>query len=156
MGSDRPLAVQILYTKRAEQFLHVRRKGTVERQTTLCYRMDEAKVRCVQRLPLEIQLLEQFALTFFARAAIDRIAEQRMADRGHVHPHLVGAPGLEPAFDQRRIASARSAASNGSPRACRRPAASTIAIFLRSCGERARGASTVPSACRGTPDTIAR
>ena len=34
--------------------------------------------------------------------------------------------------------------------------ADTIAIFFRFCGDRASGASTVPSACRGTPETIAR
>src|SRR6516164_35533 len=32
---------------------------------------------------------------------IDGVAEQRMADMGKVHPDLVGAPGLEPAGEQR-------------------------------------------------------
>ena len=34
--------------------------------------------------------------------AIDRIAEQRMADMGEMDPDLVRAPGLQPARDQRR------------------------------------------------------
>src|SRR5256885_16030326 len=37
-----------------------------------------------------------------SRAAVDRIADQRMTDRGHVDADLVGSPRFEPAFDQRR------------------------------------------------------
>ena len=35
------------------------------------------------------------------RAAIGRVADQRMADMGQMHADLMCAPGLEPAFDQR-------------------------------------------------------
>ena len=95
-----------------------------------------------------------------SRTAIDRVAEQRMADRRHVDPDLVGPAGFQPAFDQRRVAAAARAASSGLPRACRgRP--STIAIFLRLADERASGASTVPSAVlrharRRSPDSAGR
>ena len=34
-------------------------------------------------------------------AAIDRIADNRMADMGHMDADLMGASGLQPAFDQR-------------------------------------------------------
>src|SRR5262249_55400043 len=33
---------------------------------------------------------------------IDRITQERMPDRRQVHPDLVGAPGLQPAFDEAR------------------------------------------------------
>ena len=67
---------------------------------------------------------------FLARAAIDRIADQRMADRRHVDAHLVGAPGLEPAFDQRRVAQHVEPLPVGH-RALALARGSTIAIFLR-------------------------
>ena len=73
-----------------------------------------------------------------------------MADRGHVDAHLVGAAGLQPAFDQRRVAAATSSRFQCVTARLPRPP-STIAIFLRSCAERASGASTVPSAAFGTP-----
>ena len=36
-----------------------------------------------------------------AGAAIGRIADQGMAQMGQMHADLVGAPGFQPAFDQR-------------------------------------------------------
>ena len=36
-----------------------------------------------------------------AIAAILGIADQGMAQMGHMHPNLVGAPGFQPAFHQR-------------------------------------------------------
>src|SRR5262249_50628587 len=38
----------------------------------------------------------------FEAAAIDRVAEERMSDRGKVDADLVRAPGLEPAGDEAR------------------------------------------------------
>ena len=65
------------------------------------------KLRGVQRLALEIQIV-QATRDALVRPAIDRIAEQRMADRGHMDAHLVGPPGFQPAFDQRGVAAAAS------------------------------------------------
>ena len=42
-----------------------------------------------------------------AAAAVDGVADQRMPGEGHVHADLVGAPGLEPALDQRRAGALR-------------------------------------------------
>src|SRR5213075_1558143 len=87
-----PLAVLFLYTKCGEQFLHVRRKGTVKRQTTFRYGVDEAEVCGVQRLAFEVQLIEQISVNAFS-AAVDRVADQRMSDRRHVDPDLVSPAG---------------------------------------------------------------
>jgi len=48
--------------------------------------------------------MSRLFLSIESFAALDRVAEQRMADRGHVHAHLMRAPGFEPALDQRRVA----------------------------------------------------
>src|SRR4051794_10151897 len=84
----RALAIEILYTKCGEQFLHVRWKGAGERQTRFRYGVSEAKAGGVQRLAMEVQLIEQLSVNAFA-APVDRIAQQRVADRGHVDAHLV-------------------------------------------------------------------
>src|SRR6185369_781621 len=38
-----------------------------------------------------------------SRTAVDRVAEQGVADRGHVDADLVGTSSLQPAFDQRGV-----------------------------------------------------
>src|SRR5574343_432790 len=55
-------------------------------------RMDQAKPRRMQRLPWENR---QFGVV----APIDRIADQGVADRGHVDTNLMGSPGIERTFD---------------------------------------------------------
>ena len=55
----------------------------------------------VQGLSFETHTLEYVPM-FRTVTPIDWIAKQRMTDRGHVDPHLMRPPGLEPAFDQRR------------------------------------------------------
>ena len=81
-------------------------------------------------------------------STIDRVAEQGVADRRHVHAHLMRAPGFQPAFDQRGVAQRLRACGNASPRACR-PRRSRPSCG--SAGERASGASTVPAGGRGLP-----
>src|SRR4249919_1408352 len=66
-------------------------------------RMNEAKLRSVQGLAVKIEVVQYFAVRLCS-AAINRIAKQWMADRRHVDSHLVGPPGFESAFDQRRVA----------------------------------------------------
>ena len=115
--------------------------------------MDEAERGGVQRLALKIQSFQYLPMRR-PRPAIDRIAEQGMADRGHVDPDLVGASGFEPAFDQSGVAQRRDNSIVG-----HRPLAavpSTTAIFLRFAAERASGASIVPLGGTGRPATIAR
>ncbi len=126
---------------------------TLERQTVLRYRVGEPERRRVQRLPVKAEFVKQLAMSL-ARTAVDRVAEQRMSDRGHVDADLVGAAGFEAAFDQRGIAEDVFRFQCVTAR-LPRPSA-TIAIFLRLADERARGASIVPSAVFGTPETIAR
>ena len=67
---------------------------------------------------------------------------------------LVGAPGLEPALDQRGVTQGFEPGPVGD-RALAAPG-ETIAIFLRLVEERASGASTLPFGKRGMPLTIAR
>src|SRR6478672_9943807 len=61
--------------------------------------MREPKLRRVQRLSVKPKLLQYLAVRL-SGAAVDRVAKESMSDRSHVHPDLMGAPGLEPAFDQ--------------------------------------------------------
>src|SRR4051812_38891408 len=61
--------------------------------------MSEPEFSRVQRLAVKMQFLEELAVTPL-RAAIDRIAEQRVTHRRHVDTDLVSASCLEPAFDQ--------------------------------------------------------
>ena len=64
--------------------------------------MHEAKMRRVQRLTMKSQVFQQVTM-ILSRPAVNRVADQRMADRSHVDPHLVGPAGFQPAFDQRCI-----------------------------------------------------
>ena len=65
--------------------------------------MDEAKLGGVQRLTVKTQVF-QYLPVGGPGPAVDRIADQRVADRGHMHAHLMGPTGLEPAFDQSGVA----------------------------------------------------
>src|SRR5437868_14511325 len=62
--------------------------------------MGETKLGCVQRLAMKLQFF-QYLILRLSRTAVDRIAEQGVADRSHVDADLMGPPGFEPAFDQR-------------------------------------------------------
>src|SRR3546814_8235329 len=64
--------------------------------------MNKAQMGRVQCLPREIPRF-QHVRQRFSGAAIDRIADEWMADMRHVDADLMGAPGFEPAFDQGRI-----------------------------------------------------
>ena len=116
--------------------------------------MDEAKLGSVQRLTMKTKFLQQLAVRF-SGSAVNRVADQRMADRRHVDADLVGSAGFQPAFDQRRITEDIQPFPV-SHRALAAALPSTIAIFLRLAEERASGASTVPWLAFGTPETIAR
>ena len=69
--------------------------------------MREAERSRVQRLAAEAARAppasapEACAALVLEARAVDRIAEQRNADRGEMHADLMGAPGLQPAFEQR-------------------------------------------------------
>src|SRR5690348_13075553 len=65
--------------------------------------MREPEFSGMQRLAVKLQFLQQLAVRL-SGAAVNRIAEQWMTDRGHVHADLVGSASLEPAFDQRGLA----------------------------------------------------
>src|SRR6476659_1767725 len=64
--------------------------------------MGEPKFSRMQRLTMKLQLLQNLAVRL-AGTPVDRIADQRMADGGHVDPYLVGPPGFEPALDECRV-----------------------------------------------------
>src|SRR4029078_12354002 len=69
--------------------------------------MGESERGRVQSLPLEahellLQRLRQSAQLRFESLAIDRIADERRADRGEMHAHLMRSPGLEVTCEQRR------------------------------------------------------
>lgn len=60
--------------------------------------VNEPEMRRVESLASEAQFGEQRLVR--ARLAIDRIAEQRMADMSHMDAHLMRTPGLEPTLDE--------------------------------------------------------
>src|SRR6185503_676374 len=69
-------------------------------------RMHESKMRSMQRLAAQsgkfaAQRLGKLAQLGLEAGAVKRIADQRMADRAQMHAHLMRAPGLERAFEQR-------------------------------------------------------
>src|SRR5215217_2751126 len=64
--------------------------------------MGEPNLGSVQRLSMKLQFPQYLAMRL-SRTAVDWVPEKRIADRGHVDPHLVGAPRLEPAFDKCRV-----------------------------------------------------
>ena len=110
--------------------------------------MDEAELGGVQCLAMKIQPFQQLPMDRLG-PAINRVPEQRMADRGHMDAHLVGSSRFEPAFDQGGI---RQRLDDSIAR--HRPLAArllTTAIFLRFAEERASGASIVPPAGSGGP-----
>ena len=49
---------------------------------------------------LELQRLGKLAQLGLEAPAIERVADQGMADMGEMHAHLMGASGLERAFEQ--------------------------------------------------------
>src|SRR5690242_8278455 len=53
----------------------------------------------MQRLSVKLQFLQDLAVRL-SRTAIDGVADQWMADGGHVDADLVRSAGLKPAFDQ--------------------------------------------------------
>src|SRR3546814_10089473 len=65
--------------------------------------VNEPQVRRVQCLPAETQGFQNRSVGRFC-SAINGITQQGVPDRRHMDANLVGAPGFEPAFDQRRLA----------------------------------------------------
>src|SRR6478672_13842255 len=68
--------------------------------------MDECQARGMQRLTREhrqlgAQRFGKLAQLRLEAETIERVADHRMADMGEVHAYLMGAPGLERAFEQR-------------------------------------------------------
>ncbi len=69
--------------------------------------MLNAQYMGMQGLPVKMPqgflgvLCQQIGLGLEARA-VDRITQEGVADGGKMHPDLVGAAGLEPAFDEAR------------------------------------------------------
>ena len=89
--------------------------------------------------------------------AIDRVADQRMADMRQMHADLVRAAGGEPAFEQRRRSVLPKRALDpiaGHAPACPRRRATT-AIFLRLAGLRPILPAISPAGGAGTPQTTA-
>src|SRR5213075_62165 len=68
--------------------------------------MAKAQLRGMQCLARELDAVPR-------AAAIDRVADQRVADVLEMHADLVGAPGLEAAFDERGAAEALEHAIGG-------------------------------------------
>src|SRR3954464_11216763 len=87
------------YDEFVEQFLHVGRHFAFKRQSVAFHGVNEPQMRGMQGLALETQRCQHAAVRWTG-AAIDRIAEQRMADRGHVDADLVGPSSLQAALDQ--------------------------------------------------------
>src|ERR1700722_10013922 len=83
------------------------RRRALEAKRLAGGRMLETQHCRVQSLAAEARkrrpcgLVEKRGLGLEPRA-IDRIAQERMTDRGHVDPDLVGPPGLQPAGDEAR------------------------------------------------------
>src|SRR5579885_3235629 len=68
--------------------------------------MDEGEMGGVQSLAVEARKLlanrfRQLAQLRFEALTVKRVADQGVPDMGEVDAHLVGAPGLEGAFDER-------------------------------------------------------
>src|SRR5688572_25137585 len=97
MESSLHVRTDPLYGKSPEQFLNIRRKGAFEGQVFFRNWMHEAEFRRMQRLALKVQPFQYFAVRR-AGPSIDRIAEQRVADRRHMDPNLVGSAGFQTAF----------------------------------------------------------
>src|SRR4051794_9249527 len=64
--------------------------------------MGEAKLGGMQCLAMKLQVF-QYSTVGLSRTSVDRIAEQRVTDRGHVNPNLMRSAGFELAFDQRGV-----------------------------------------------------
>ena len=116
--------------------------------------MGEAKLGRVKGLAVKAKLVQYFSVRF-SRPTVDRIADQGMADRGHMHANLVGPAGFQPAFDQCGVLEDVEPFPMGHGALAARPSL-TIAIFLRLADDRASGASMYPPLVLGTPETIAR
>src|SRR5690606_8227308 len=91
-----------ILAQQPHQLLHVARHRRAGAQRLAGARMGELEGFGVQRLaPQAAQGRDQLvrrSLGELQRPAIERIADDRMAQVLHVHPDLVGAAGLEPAF----------------------------------------------------------
>ncbi len=120
--------------------------------------MDEAERGGVQRLAVKIQPFQYLAMRR-PGPAIDRVAEQGMADRGHVDPDLVGAPGFEPAFHQRGVPERLRRFGSGSPPSCRAPPRRSRSSCGSPTSGRAGRRSSPPAGSarpRRSPDSAAR
>src|SRR4029079_16042923 len=110
--SIKPLS-QRLKPVRNSQFLAIvndlgelGRKRTIKVEECAPDRMHESKMRSMQRPAgqsgkFAAQRLGKLAQLGLEAGAVKRIADQRVADRAQMHAHLMRAPGLERAFEQR-------------------------------------------------------
>ena len=91
-------------TKAFDQFPHVARKGNLEPHDQMGSRVAKCKKPGMQsltrkRLDRRFQQLRQTVRLSAEGLAIIGVAEDRVADMGHVDADLVGSAGLKPAFD---------------------------------------------------------
>ena len=87
--------------------------------------------------------------------AINRVADQRVAEMRQMHADLVGAAGREAAFDQRRLAVERALDPVAGHRRLAPLDSPTTAIFLRLAGLRPMLPAISPAGGCGTPQTKA-
>lgn len=78
-----------------------RRRRHFEAHALAAYRMDEAQDPGMEQDPIEAALDGGDRRIAGSPAAIEPIAQKRMAERGEMDADLVGAPGLEPHFEPR-------------------------------------------------------
>ncbi len=120
--------------------------------------MGEAEPAGVQRLPRKagdpLPDLARAGDGAAGAGAVDRVADQRMADMREVNPDLVGAAGGEPAFDERRLRPEGALDAVAGQRRAPVPSPTT-AIFLRLTALRPILPAISPAAGRGTPQTKA-
>src|SRR6185369_10819111 len=94
-----PAGSDLACAKLVDELLEVARQRRAPRHRLAARRMLEAQLRGVQRLAREVDAVAR-------AAAIDGVADERMADVLEMHADLVRAPGLQAAFDQRGAAEA--------------------------------------------------
>ena len=92
----------LLYTKNAEQSLHILRNFAFEPAIFTINRMNKTDHCGVKGLTMEPQVLQKLAVRR-SGPAIDRIAQQCVTNGGHVYAHLMRATCFKLALYQRRI-----------------------------------------------------
>ncbi len=95
-----------MFSEVFQKVLHIFRYGRLEAHQFPGGGMGEGEQPGVQRLPMKslhrfLQRFGQLVGLALVGAAIIHVADERVADMGHVHANLVGAAGFETAFHQR-------------------------------------------------------